>query len=141
MKVHDFSDFEDLSIVGRFVDVVLLDATKRADRIHFERIHESNEVGCRFSVSFEKDGSCKEYKTDGESPDEVFRRLSMRPSEVWQKILRRLKVMANVVDDGPTISADGQILLRLSKNRTVEFYMTTNPDPYTDNKVTLIYKG
>jgi hypothetical protein len=56
-------------------------------------------------------------------------------------IVRRLKVLGRMVDNGPNRSAEGNLILRIgSKNRTMAFHMPTNPNPYTDNKVTLIAK-
>lgn len=138
MNAQEFEDPNEMPPVARLVFLILLEATKHADQIYFERFRDADETGGRFAVSFEKHGVRNEYKMRGVSPNEIFRNMGISPSEAWQKILRRLKVLARTVDTGPNKSEDGQIFLRMSKRRTVEFHMTTNPNPYLDNKVTLI---
>ncbi len=124
---EDMWEFDE-SPVARFVLMILLNASKRGvERIHFERYPEENGESDNFVISNEMDGIHKET----EDP----------PWEKWADIIRRLKIIARMVDYGPKKSVDGQIIVRLAKNRSVEFFMTTNPNPYSDNKVTLVYKG
>ena len=114
--------------VARFVYMILLNAIKQGvERIHFERFPEAPGEDGDFTISYEKDGICTEI----EEP----------PWEVWQNVISRLKVMARMVDYGPNKSVDGHIVVQLSKNRSVDFLMTTNPNPYSDNKVTLVYEA
>jgi len=130
-----FEDSTDESPVSQYVLMILLNANRRGvERIHFERFPEVNGEDGEFTISFEKDGLCKETDTP---PRDYF----LSSFELWQRIIRRLKVIARTVDYGPKISVDGHINLRLSKNRLAEFYLTTNPDANSDNKVTLVNRG
>ena len=110
--------------VARFVMMILLNGIKSgAEKIHFERTLEPDSATASARVSYEKDGAIKEE-------NDIW-------PERWEEIVGRLKVMAKMIDYGPNKSTDGKIHVRLSKNRTVEFRMTTNPNPFRDTKVTL----
>ena len=113
----------------------------QVEQVHIERFPEGDADDRRLSVSYEKDGVSKEAKHSGSSLEEIANQMGMPPTELWERIVRRLKVMAQTVDNGPHKSVDGQIDLRMSKNRTVTFHMTTKPNPHSDNKVTLVYKS
>jgi hypothetical protein len=138
-------DFEketaaDQTPVALYVLCNLLDANARkVECIHFERIPGAAAQSDKITVSFEKNGSIEEY--DRHSLEHYRGTAGLTHSKLWQMIVRRLKVLGRMVDNGPNRSAEGNLILRIgSKNRTMAFHMPTNPNPYTDNKVTLIAK-
>lgn len=132
---------------ARILAKFLLDSVRRgASRIHIERLPKmvsdfasSTEKGraiaevetCpapreshkRFSVSMEIDGAWEEVE--------------MFPIVLWDKVISRLKVLARMVDYGPEESVDGYLLTPLEDGTQAEFYVTTNPNPFSDNEVTV----
>ncbi|MEZ5498595.1 MAG: type IV-A pilus assembly ATPase PilB [Steroidobacteraceae bacterium] len=100
-------DVEDAPIV-RFVNKVLLDAIRRgASDIHFEPYEKS------FRVRFRMDGVLKE--------------IAQPPVQLTQKISARLKVMSRLDIAERRIPQDGRIKMRLSKNRSIDFRVSTCP--------------
>ncbi len=63
------------------------------------------------------------------------------PVALWERIIRRLKVMSRMVDHGPYKSVNGYLNLQTEGNNQATFFVTTNPDPTSDNAVILQYKG
>lgn len=119
--MSDEPSVDDAPVV-RFVNKVLLESIKKgAGEIHLER------GDGEFVVSFSIDGEAHE--------------IARPPPVLWAKIVARLKVMARMVDYGPSKSADGRILLELSKTRTEEFLVDGNPDPVADERVVIVCKG
>jgi len=134
MSIQGMKNLDNESPTARFVLIILLNATKRAvDRIHFEKLPDADSEISKFTVSLETDGISKEMV---DPPREQWQDVIS-----WQDTIRRLKVIADIVDYGPRKSSEGHIELRLSKNRFAEFQLTTNPDPYSDDRVTLINEG
>ena len=80
----------------------------------------------RFSVSMEIDG--------------VWEEVGMFPIVLWDKVISRLKVLARMVDYGPKKSVDGYLLTPLEDGTQAEFCVTTNPNPFSDNEVTVEYR-
>jgi type II secretory ATPase GspE/PulE/Tfp pilus assembly ATPase PilB-like protein len=111
--------------INRFILKILLDAIKqKVDRIYLEKVPSVDDRDSGITVTYEADGVC--------------RAVSESAYEVWETIIRRLKVIARTVDDGPMKSTTGEFSIRLSKNYIVDIRMTTNPNHYTDSKVTLV---
>ena len=133
--------------VVRFVNAVLNNSVeRRATRVRFElrpksvrkfvkRIEDSadfNNVGShteqretqhRFIVSMEIDGRIEE--------------VAQPPVVLWDKTISRLKVMARMVDYGPTKSENGCLEPPLEIGEIARFFMTSNPNPSTDKVVIL----
>jgi type IV pilus assembly protein PilB len=100
-------DVEDAPIV-RFVNKVLLDAIKRgASDIHFEPYEKS------YRIRFRLDGYLKEVA----SP----------PVQLAGKLAARLKVMSRLDIAERRIPQDGRIKMRISKNRAIDFRVSTCP--------------
>jgi hypothetical protein len=62
------------------------------------------------------------------------------PIGLWETVISRLKVLSRMVDYGPNKSEQGELALQLPDGRTVTMQVTSNPNPHTDTKVTLINK-
>jgi len=100
-------DVEDAPIV-RFVNKVMLDAIRRgASDIHFEPYEKT------YRVRFRMDGVLKEIATP--------------PVQLAPKLAARLKVMARLDIAERRIPQDGRIKMRLSKNRAIDFRVSTCP--------------
>jgi len=100
-------EVEDAPIV-RFVNKVLLDAIKRgASDIHFEPYEKM------YRIRFRLDGYLKEVATP--------------PVQLASKIAARLKVMARLDIAERRIPQDGRIKMRISKNRAIDFRVSTCP--------------
>lgn len=100
-------DVEDAPIV-RFVNKVLLDAIKKgASDIHFEPYEKSYRIRLRI------DGYLKE--------------LASPPVQLAGKLAARLKVMARLDIAERRIPQDGRIKMRISKNRAIDFRVSTCP--------------
>jgi type IV pilus assembly protein PilB len=111
-------DVEDAPIV-RFVNKVLLDAIRRgASDIHFEPYEKM------FRVRFRMDGVLKE--------------IAQPPVQLTAKICARIKVMARLDIAERRVPQDGRIKMRLSKNRAIDFRVSSCPTLYGEKIVTRI---
>jgi type IV pilus assembly protein PilB len=100
-------DVEDAPIV-RFVNKVMLDAIRRgASDIHFEPYEKIYRVRLRM--------------------DGVLRELAQPPVQLAQKLSARLKVMARLDIAERRVPQDGRIKMKLSKNRAIDFRVSTCP--------------
>jgi len=101
------ADVEDAPIV-RFVNKVMLDAIKRgASDIHFEPYERS------YRIRFRLDGVLKEVATP--------------PVQLAIKLAARLKVMSRLDIAERRVPQDGRIKMRISKNRAIDFRLSTCP--------------
>ena len=101
------ADVEDAPIV-RFVNKVMLDAIKRgASDIHFEPYERS------YRIRFRLDGVLKE--------------VAAPPVQLAIKLAARLKVMSRLDIAERRVPQDGRIKLRISKNRSIDFRVSTCP--------------
>ena len=112
-------DVEDAPIV-RFVNKILLDAIKKgASDIHFEPYEKSFRIRTRI--------------------DGVLKEVALPPVQLAVKIVARLKVMSRLDIAERRVPQDGRIKMRLSKNRAIDFRVSTCPtlvrrkgrDPYS----------
>jgi type IV pilus assembly protein PilB len=100
-------DVEDAPIV-RFVNKVMLDAIRRgASDIHFEPFEKL------YRVRFRMDGVLKE--------------IAQPPVQLAQKLSARLKVMSRLDIAERRVPQDGRIKMKLSKNRAIDFRVSTCP--------------
>ncbi len=100
-------DVEDAPIV-RFVNKVMLDAIRRgASDIHFEPYEKTYRVRLRM--------------------DGVLKELAQPPVQLAQKLSARLKVMARLDIAERRVPQDGRIKMKLSKNRAIDFRVSTCP--------------
>jgi type IV pilus assembly protein PilB len=101
------ADVEDAPIV-RFVNKVMLDAIKRgASDIHFEPYERS------YRIRFRLDGVLKEVATP--------------PVQLAIKLAARLKVMSRMDIAERRVPQDGRIKMKISKNRAIDFRVSTCP--------------
>jgi len=100
-------DVEDAPIV-RFVNKVMLDAIRRgASDIHFEPYEKIYRVRLRM--------------------DGVLKELAQPPVQLASKLSARLKVMARLDIAERRVPQDGRIKMKLSKNRAIDFRVSTCP--------------
>ena len=100
-------DVEDAPIV-RFVNKLMLDAIRRgASDIHFEPYEKT------YRVRFRMDGVLKE--------------IAQPPVQLAGKLSARLKVMSRLDIAERRVPQDGRIKMRLSKNRAIDFRVSTCP--------------
>jgi len=100
-------DVEDAPIV-RFVNKLMLDAIRRgASDIHFEPYEKL------YRVRFRMDGVLKE--------------IAQPPVQLAGKLSARLKVMSRLDIAERRVPQDGRIKMRLSKNRAIDFRVSTCP--------------
>jgi type IV pilus assembly protein PilB len=100
-------DVEDAPIV-RFVNKVMLDAIRRgASDIHFEPYEKI------FRVRLRMDGVLKE--------------IAQPPVQLAGKLCARLKVMSRLDIAERRVPQDGRIKMKLSKNRAIDFRVSTCP--------------
>jgi type IV pilus assembly protein PilB len=100
-------DVEDAPIV-RFVNKLMLDAIRRgASDIHFEPYEKT------YRVRFRMDGVLKE--------------IAQPPVALAQKLSARLKVMSRLDIAERRVPQDGRIKMKLSKNRAIDFRVSTCP--------------
>jgi type IV pilus assembly protein PilB len=100
-------DVEDAPIV-RFVNKVMLDAIRRgASDIHFEPFEKL------YRVRFRMDGVLKE--------------IAQPPVQLAPKLSARLKVMSRLDIAERRVPQDGRIKMKLSKNRAIDFRVSTCP--------------
>jgi len=108
-------DVEDAPIV-RFVNKVMLDAIKKgASDIHFEPYEKTYRVRQRI--------------------DGVLKEVAVPPVQLAQKISARIKVMARLDIAERRIPQDGRIKMRLSKNRSIDFRVSTCPTLFGEKTV------
>lgn len=100
-------DVEDAPIV-RFVNKIMLDAIRRgASDIHFEPYEKIYRV---------------RYRMDG-----VLKEIAQPPVALAQKLSARLKVMSRLDIAERRVPQDGRIKMKLSKNRAIDFRVSTCP--------------
>src|SRR5271169_639002 len=100
-------DVEDAPIV-RFVNKILLDAIKKgASDVHFEPYEKLFRIRTRL--------------------DGVLKEVALPPVQLAVKIVARLKVMARLDIAERRVPQDGRIKMRLSKNRAIDFRVSTCP--------------
>ena len=108
-------DVEDAPIV-RFVNKVMLDAIRKgASDIHFEPYEKI------FRVRLRMDGVLKE--------------IAQPPVALAQKLSARLKVMARLDIAERRVPQDGRIKMKLSKNRAIDFRVSTCPTLFGEKTV------
>ena len=111
-------DVEDAPIV-RFVNKVLLDAIKKgASDIHFEPYEKSYRIRLRL------DGYLKE--------------LAAPPVQLATKLAARIKVMSRLDIAERRVPQDGRIKMRISKNRAIDFRVSTCPTLFGEKIVARI---
>ena len=100
-------DVEDAPVV-RFVNKILLDAIKRgASDVHFEPYEKIFRVRTRL--------------------DGVLSEVAQPPVALANKVCARLKVMSRMDIAERRVPQDGRIKMRLSKNRAIDFRVSTCP--------------
>src|ERR1700729_2481774 len=111
-------DVEDAPIV-RFVNKIMLDAIKKgASDIHFEPYEKSFRIRTRLAG--------------------VLKEVAVPPVQLAVKIVARLKVMARLDIAERRVPQDGRIKMRLSKNRAIDFRVSTCPTLFGEKVVTRI---
>jgi type IV pilus assembly protein PilB len=111
-------DVEDAPIV-RFVNKILLDAIKKgASDVHFEPYEKLFRIRTRL--------------------DGVLKEVALPPVQLAVKIVARLKVMARLDIAERRVPQDGRIKMRLSKNRAIDFRVSTCPTLFGEKVVTRI---
>jgi type IV pilus assembly protein PilB len=111
-------DVEDAPIV-RFVNKIMLDAIKKgASDIHFEPYEKIFRIRTRL--------------------DGVLKEVALPPVHLAVKIVARLKVMARLDIAERRVPQDGRIKMRLSKNRAIDFRVSTCPTLFGEKVVTRI---
>jgi len=100
-------DVEDAPIV-RFVNKIMIDAIRRgASDIHFEPYEKIYRV---------------RYRMDG-----VLKEIAQPPVQLGGKLSARLKVMSRLDIAERRVPQDGRIKMRISKNRAIDFRVSTCP--------------
>ena len=108
-------DVEDAPIV-RFVNKVMIDAIKKgASDIHFEPYEKTYRV---------------RQRVDG-----VLKEVAAPPVQLSPKISARIKVMARLDIAERRVPQDGRIKMRLSKNRSIDFRVSTCPTLFGEKTV------
>jgi type IV pilus assembly protein PilB len=111
-------DVEDAPIV-RFVNKVLLDAIKKgASDIHFEPYEKTYRIRLRL------DGFLKE--------------IASPPVQLAVKLAARIKVMSRLDIAERRVPQDGRIKMRISKNRAIDFRVSTCPTLFGEKIVARI---
>ncbi len=111
-------DVEDAPIV-RFVNKILLDAIKKgASDIHFEPYEKYFRIRTRL--------------------DGVLKEVALPPVQLAVKIIARLKVMARLDIAERRVPQDGRIKMRLSKNRAIDFRVSSCPTLFGEKVVARI---
>jgi len=102
------SDAVDDAPIVRFINKVMVDAIKRgASDIHFEPYERS------YRIRFRLDGVLKEVATP--------------PVQLAVKLAARLKVMSRLDIAERRVPQDGRIKMKISKNRAIDFRLSTCP--------------
>ena len=100
-------DVEDAPIV-RFVNKIMLDAIRKgASDIHFEPYEKYYRIRTRL--------------------DGVLKEVAQPPVQLAQKLAARLKVMSRLDIAERRVPQDGRIKLRMSKNRSIDFRVSSCP--------------
>ena len=108
-------EIDDAPVV-RFVNKVLLDAIKRgASDVHFEPYEKIFRVRTRL--------------------DGVLSEVALPPVALATKVCARLKVMSRMDIAERRVPQDGRIKMRLSKNRAIDFRVSTCPTLYGEKIV------
>ena len=108
VNVNEGSDAVDDAPIVRFVNKVMIDAIKRgASDIHFEPYERS------YRIRFRLDGVLKEVATP--------------PVQLSVKLAARLKVMSRLDIAERRVPQDGRIKMKISKNRAIDFRLSTCP--------------
>jgi type IV pilus assembly protein PilB len=111
-------DVEDAPIV-RFVNKIMLDAIKKgASDIHFEPYEKIFRIRTRL--------------------DGVLKEVAIPPVQLAVKIVARLKVMARLDIAERRVPPDGRIKMKLSKNRAIDFRVSTCPTLFGEKVVARI---
>ena len=111
-------DVEDAPIV-RFVNKILLDAIKKgASDIHFEPYEKYFRIRTRL--------------------DGVLKEVALPPAQLASKIIARLKVMSRLDIAERRVPQDGRIKMRLSKNRAIDFRVSSCPTLFGEKVVARI---
>ena len=111
----DRSDVEDAPIV-RFVNKIMLDAIRRGTSdIHFEPYERS------YRIRFRLDGVLKE--------------MAAPPVQLAIKLAARLKVMSRLDIAERRVPQDGRIKMKISKNRSIDFRVSTCPTLFGEKVV------
>jgi type IV pilus assembly protein PilB len=114
-EVADESDVDDAPVV-KFVNRMLVDAIKRgASDLHFEPYEKFYRV---------------RFRIDGELM-EIFR----PPTQLAGKIAARIKVMARLDLAERRVPQDGRIKLKISKNKAIDFRVSTCPTLWGEKAV------
>ena len=109
------ADVEDAPIV-RFVNKVMLDAIKRgASDIHFEPYERSYRIRSRL--------------------DGVLKEVASPPVQLAVKLAARLKVMSRMDIAERRVPQDGRIKMKISKNRAIDFRVSTCPTLFGEKVV------
>ncbi len=109
------NDVDDAPVV-RFVNKILLDAIKRgASDVHFEPYEK------KFRVRTRLDG--------------VLSEVAQPPVALANKVCARLKVMSRMDIAERRVPQDGRIKMRLSKNRAIDFRVSTCPTLFGEKVV------
>src|SRR6195256_4574721 len=112
-------DVVDEAPIVRFVNKILLDAIKRgASDVHFEPYEKYFRIRTRL--------------------DGVLKEVALPPVQLAVKIVARLKVMARLDIAERRVPQDGRIKMRLSKNRAIDFRVSTCPTLFGEKVVTRI---
>jgi type IV pilus assembly protein PilB len=102
--------------VVRFINRILLDAIRRgASDIHFEPFEESYRIRVRL--------------------DGVLRTITRPPVAQAQRLAARLKVMARLDISERRLPQDGRMKVRISRNRAVDFRVSTLPTLFGEKVV------
>ena len=109
------NDIDDAPVV-RFVNKILLDAIKRgASDVHFEPYEKEFRVRTRL--------------------DGVLSKVAAPPVALANKVCARLKVMSRMDIAERRVPQDGRIKMRLSKNRAIDFRVSTCPTLFGEKVV------
>ncbi len=109
------SDVDDAPVV-RFVNKMLLDAIKKsASDLHFEPYEKA------YRVRFRIDGVLHEFANP--------------PNSLAGKISARIKVMSRLDVSERRVPQDGRIKLKISKNKSIDFRVSTCPTLYGEKIV------
>jgi type IV pilus assembly protein PilB len=112
---EDDSEIDDAPVV-RFVNKVLLDGIKKgASDLHFEPYEKS------YRVRFRIDG--------------VLEEVAKPPLALSAKITARIKVMSRLDVSERRVPQDGRIKLKLSKNKAIDFRVSTCPTLFGEKTV------
>ena len=114
-QAEETSDIDDAPVV-KFVNHVLLDAIKKgASDLHFEPYEKY------YRVRFRVDG--------------VLTEVTRPPLALTNKISARIKVMSRLDVSEKRIPQDGRIKLKLSKNKSIDFRVSTCPTLFGEKTV------